>query len=113
MLKGLPQIDQFRNLKKAKGFYWKSIDKHTKIFDCGFMDIFPEVSSKYRLILVKGKKMKKTINHHLTDMVRAFALIPIATTINQHLDSGTNFINGIVGRFTDTVTPDTTMGVIP
>ncbi|EDN67567.1 hypothetical protein BGP_2099 [Beggiatoa sp. PS] len=46
-------------LKKAKGFYWKSIDKHTKIFDCGFMDIFPEVSQKYRLILVKGKKMKK------------------------------------------------------
>lgn len=43
-------------LKKTKGFYWKSIDKHTKIFDCGFMDIFPEVSQKYRLILVKGQK---------------------------------------------------------
>jgi len=35
-------------LKKTKGFYWKTIDKHTKIFDCGFMDIFPEVSQKYR-----------------------------------------------------------------
>lgn len=46
-------------LKKAQGFYWKSIDKHTKIFDCGFMDIFPEVSQKYRLILVKGRKMKE------------------------------------------------------
>jgi len=43
-------------LKKAQGFYWKSIDKHTKILDCGFMEIFPEVSQKYRLILVKGQK---------------------------------------------------------
>jgi len=57
--------------------------------------------------------MKKNINHYLTDMVRAFAVIPIATTINQHLDSGTHGINGVAGRFTDMVTPDTTMGAIP
>ena len=46
-------------LKKTKGFYWKTIDKHTKIFDCGFMNIFSEVSQKYRLILVKGQKIKQ------------------------------------------------------
>jgi hypothetical protein len=43
-------------LKKAQGHYWKRVNKHTKVFDCGFMKIFPEVSQKYRLILVKGHK---------------------------------------------------------
>lgn len=43
-------------LKKAHGHYWKRVNKHTKVFDCGFMNIFPEVTAEYRLILVKGQK---------------------------------------------------------
>jgi len=46
-------------LKKATKHYWKRVDKHTKIFDCGFINIFPKVSQKYRLILVKGQKIKE------------------------------------------------------
>lgn len=45
-------------LKKAEGHYWKRVDKHTKVFDCGLMNIFPKVPQKYRLILVKGLKRK-------------------------------------------------------
>ncbi len=33
-------------------------DKHTKVFDCGFISIFPKVSQQYRLILVKGQKQQ-------------------------------------------------------
>ena len=43
-------------LKKAQNHYWKRVDKHTKVFDCGLMNIFPKVSQTYRLILVKGQK---------------------------------------------------------
>lgn len=43
-------------LKTAQGHYWKRVDKHTKVFDCGFINIFPKVAKKYRLILVKGQK---------------------------------------------------------
>jgi len=46
-------------LNKATGHYWKKVDEHTKIFDCGLMDSFPEVSPQFRLILVKGQKQKK------------------------------------------------------
>jgi hypothetical protein len=46
-------------LKKATGHYWKKVDEHTKIFDCGLMDIFQEVSQQFRLILVKGQKQLK------------------------------------------------------
>jgi hypothetical protein len=46
-------------LKKATKHYWKRVDKHTKIFDCGFINVFPKVSQKYRLILVKGQKIKE------------------------------------------------------
>jgi hypothetical protein len=46
-------------LKIAQGHYWKHVDKHTKLFDCGLMDIFPEVSKKYRLILVKGQRRQE------------------------------------------------------
>jgi len=46
-------------LKKATKHYWKRVDKHTKIFDCGFINILPKVSQKYRLILVKGQKIKE------------------------------------------------------
>lgn len=43
-------------LKRATDHYWKRVDKHTKVFDCGLMEIFPELDRKYRLILVKGQK---------------------------------------------------------
>lgn len=43
-------------LKKAQRHYWKRVDKHTKVFDGGLMNIFPKVTQKYRLILVKGQK---------------------------------------------------------
>jgi hypothetical protein len=43
-------------LKKAQNHYWKRVDKHTKVFDCGLMNIFPEMAQKYRLILIKGQK---------------------------------------------------------
>jgi len=46
-------------LKKATGRYWKKVDEHTKIFDCGLRDIFQEVSQQFRLILVKGQKQLK------------------------------------------------------
>ena len=46
-------------LKKATRHYWKRVDKHTKIFDCGFINLFPNISQKYRLILVKGQKIKE------------------------------------------------------
>ena len=46
-------------LKKSQGHYWKRVDEHTKIFDCGLMNIFPEVPNKYRLILVKSLKRKE------------------------------------------------------
>lgn len=46
-------------LKIAKGRYWKRVDEHTKLFDCGLMDIFPEVTKKYRLILVKGQRRQE------------------------------------------------------
>jgi len=46
-------------LKKSQGYYWKKVDEHTKIFDCGLMNIFPEVSKKYRLILVKSLKRRE------------------------------------------------------
>jgi hypothetical protein len=43
-------------LKKTQGRYWKIVDKHTFVNDCGFMNIFPDMTKKYRLILVKGQK---------------------------------------------------------
>lgn len=46
-------------LNKATDHYWKKVDEHTKIFDCGLMDIFPEVSQQFWLILVKGQKQQK------------------------------------------------------
>lgn len=43
--------------KKTQGHHWKVVNKHTKVFDCGFIDIFPsKLTKKYRLILVKGQK---------------------------------------------------------
>jgi hypothetical protein len=46
-------------LKKAQGHYWKRVDEQTKLFDCGLMTIFPELSNQYRLILVKSQKRKE------------------------------------------------------
>ena len=46
-------------LKKATGHYWKKVDEHTKIFDCGLMNIFQKVPQQFRLILVKGRKQLK------------------------------------------------------
>jgi len=45
-----------KGLKKAQGHHWKRVDKQTKVFDCGLVNIFCEMSQKYRLILVKGHK---------------------------------------------------------
>ncbi len=46
-------------MEKAQGRYWKRVDKHTKIFDCGFMNIFSDADRKYRLILVRGQKRQE------------------------------------------------------
>ena len=45
-----------RGLKKTCSRYWKRVDKHTKVFDCGFMNIVPSITQKYRLIRVLGLK---------------------------------------------------------
>lgn len=46
-------------LKKAQGRYWKRVDRHTKVFDCGFVSIFSDADRKYRLILVRGQKRQE------------------------------------------------------
>ena len=51
-----------QSIIKGQVYYWKRVDKHIKIFDCGLMSIFPKVSQKYRLILVKGQKIKERRN---------------------------------------------------
>ncbi|MCP3965381.1 MAG: transposase [Desulfobacteraceae bacterium] len=48
-----------QGLQNAEGHYWKRIDKHTKIFDCGLMNIFSKADRKYRLIIVKGQKRQE------------------------------------------------------
>lgn len=46
-------------LQMAQGHYWKHVDSHTKLFDCGWMTIFPNVPHHYRLILVKGQRRQE------------------------------------------------------
>jgi len=46
-------------LQMAQGHYWKHVDRHTKIFDCGWMRIFSDVPHQYRLILVKGQRRQE------------------------------------------------------
>ena len=59
-------------LKKTTGHYWKKVDEHTKIFDCGLMDIFPDVSQQFRLILVKGQKqLKRRIPQNKREQVQS------------------------------------------
>jgi hypothetical protein len=58
------------------------------------------------IIIVEAAIIKSGINRHITNtnMAGPGVIITRATTIDRHMDSGTNTIVGIAGRFTDMAT---------